>query len=203
MTFVGDLANGRTVHSLARLLTHYVISLRFVSPQKLKMPDEVKSYVRRKGIQYKEISSLEEVLPETDVLYMTRIQRETFRQRRRVQRVLRSLRDYASADDQSKDPYDCNASVAPTQRNTVSSDASLLSLTTSSLLLDLTSIMTKGPHISDKQKEECMSGWLFWQWFWANVDSWNIKFLHFIHLFFYFICSLMLRLEVEPNSCSK
>ena len=78
MTFVGDLANGRTVHSLARLLTHYVISLRFVSPQKLKMPDEVKSYVRRKGIQYKEISSLEEVLPETDVLYMTRIQRERF-----------------------------------------------------------------------------------------------------------------------------
>lgn len=42
------------------------------------MPEEVKNYLKQKGVQYKELSSLEEILPETDVLYMTRIQRERF-----------------------------------------------------------------------------------------------------------------------------
>merc|ERR1712059_180979 len=65
ITMVGDLKNGRTVHSLAKLLTMYNVSLRYVSPASLKMPQE-------------EFSSLEEALPDTDVLYMTRIQKERF-----------------------------------------------------------------------------------------------------------------------------
>ena len=76
----GDLANGRTVHSLARLLTNYnILCLNYVSPPELKMPQEVKDFVKSRNIQQREYSSLEEILPESDVVYMTRIQRERFR----------------------------------------------------------------------------------------------------------------------------
>lgn len=74
----GDLANGRTVHSLARLLTNYNITLNYVSPPQLKMPHEVKDFVASKNIVQREYSTLEEVLPQTDVVYMTRIQKERF-----------------------------------------------------------------------------------------------------------------------------
>lgn len=78
MTFVGDLKNGRTVHSLARLLTHYKVQLRYVSPPNLRMPISITDYVTSKGIVNRESPSLEEALRETDVLYMTRIQKERF-----------------------------------------------------------------------------------------------------------------------------
>ena len=48
---VGDLKNGRTVHSLAKLLCLYNVTLRYVSPAALRMPDSVQEYVRSKGIQ--------------------------------------------------------------------------------------------------------------------------------------------------------
>ena len=48
---VGDLKNGRTVHSLAKLLCLYNVTLRYVSPAALSMPDSVQEYVRSKGIQ--------------------------------------------------------------------------------------------------------------------------------------------------------
>lgn len=78
ITLVGDLKNGRTVHSLARLLTLYNVQLRYVSPPNLKMPKHIVHYVASKGISQEEYSNLEDVLPDTDVLYMTRIQRERF-----------------------------------------------------------------------------------------------------------------------------
>ncbi|XP_017768305.1 PREDICTED: CAD protein [Nicrophorus vespilloides] len=78
ITLVGDLKNGRTVHSLARLLTLYNVQLRYVSPPNLKMPNHIVQYVKSKGISQEEFTSLESVLPDTDVLYMTRIQRERF-----------------------------------------------------------------------------------------------------------------------------
>lgn len=78
ITLVGDLKNGRTVHSLARLLTLYNVQLRYVSPSNLRMPKHIVNYVASKGINQEEFSSLESVLPDTDVLYMTRIQRERF-----------------------------------------------------------------------------------------------------------------------------
>lgn len=78
ITLVGDLKNGRTVHSLARLLTLYNVQLRYVSPPSLKMPSHVTQFVASKGISQEEFGSLEEVLLDTDVLYMTRIQRERF-----------------------------------------------------------------------------------------------------------------------------
>ncbi|PNF18284.1 hypothetical protein B7P43_G16319 [Cryptotermes secundus] len=78
ITMVGDLKHGRTVHSLARLLTLYNVQIRYVSPQGLSMPSHIVQFVGSKGISQEKFDSLEEALPETDVLYMTRIQRERF-----------------------------------------------------------------------------------------------------------------------------
>jgi carbamoyl-phosphate synthase/aspartate carbamoyltransferase/dihydroorotase len=79
VTMVGDLRHGRTVHSLAKLLCLYRIKqLRFVSPDSLKMPSEIVNYIASCGIAKQEFDKLEEALPETDVLYMTRIQKERF-----------------------------------------------------------------------------------------------------------------------------
>ncbi|XP_055088208.1 CAD protein [Periophthalmus magnuspinnatus] len=78
ITMVGDLKHGRTVHSLAKLLTQYRITLRYVAPKNLHMPPEICSYVASKGIKQEEFESIEEALPDTDVLYMTRIQKERF-----------------------------------------------------------------------------------------------------------------------------
>ncbi|KAI4481321.1 hypothetical protein M0804_009441 [Polistes exclamans] len=78
ITMVGDLKHGRTVHSLARLLTLYNVELRYVSPPGLEMPEHVMDYVSKRGVSQEMFKSLEAALPDTDVLYMTRIQRERF-----------------------------------------------------------------------------------------------------------------------------
>ncbi|XP_017589196.1 PREDICTED: CAD protein [Corvus brachyrhynchos] len=78
ITMVGDLKHGRTVHSLARLLTQYRVNLRYVTPPGLRMPPDITSFVASRGIQQEEFGSIEEALPDTDVLYMTRIQKERF-----------------------------------------------------------------------------------------------------------------------------
>lgn len=79
VTMVGDLKHGRTVHSLAKLLTLYRVNLRYISPDGLEMPQEIWDYVGLKGIPQRTSESLEEALPVTDVLYMTRIQKERFK----------------------------------------------------------------------------------------------------------------------------
>ncbi|WKZ37229.1 MAG: aspartate carbamoyltransferase [Anaerolineales bacterium] len=78
VTMLGDLKYGRTVHSLARLLSLFKVKLNYVSPDILKMPKEVMDEVGAKGIPQAEFSTLEKVLPETDVLYVTRVQKERF-----------------------------------------------------------------------------------------------------------------------------
>jgi aspartate carbamoyltransferase len=78
VTMLGDLKYGRTVHSLARLLSLFNVKLNYVSPDILKMPREVMDEVKEKGIPQAEFASLEKVLPETDVLYVTRVQKERF-----------------------------------------------------------------------------------------------------------------------------
>ncbi|MBP5304426.1 MAG: aspartate carbamoyltransferase [Lachnospiraceae bacterium] len=76
----GDLKFGRTVHSLISSLSRYEgISFVMISPEELKLPDYIKHEVlEEKGIPYQEVTNLEEVMPELDVLYMTRVQRERF-----------------------------------------------------------------------------------------------------------------------------
>lgn len=78
ITLIGDLKNGRTVHSLVTLLCLYSVRLNFVSPASLAMPASVVSAARKAGVPVHQCESLEEVLGETDVLYVTRVQRERF-----------------------------------------------------------------------------------------------------------------------------
>lgn len=79
VTMLGDLKYGRTVHSLARLLTLFNgISLNFVSPEILRMPRDVMEEVAEKGIPQVEHTTLRKTLPKTDVLYVTRVQKERF-----------------------------------------------------------------------------------------------------------------------------
>src|SRR5512146_2059212 len=78
VTMLGDLKYGRTVHSLSRVLSLYSVKLNYVSPEILKMPAEVLDELSAKKMQQKEAASLEQVLPETDVLYVTRVQKERF-----------------------------------------------------------------------------------------------------------------------------
>lgn len=78
VTMLGDLKYGRTVHSLARLLSLYKVKINYVSPEILRMPKDVMNEVGEKGILQAEFDSLESALPETDVLYVTRVQKERF-----------------------------------------------------------------------------------------------------------------------------
>ena len=76
----GDLTFGRTVHSLIKALSRYKdVRVILIAPDELRLPDYIKQDVcDSKGIEYKETDNLDEVLPELDVLYMTRVQKERF-----------------------------------------------------------------------------------------------------------------------------
>ena len=78
--FCGDLKFGRTVHSLISALSRYTdIKFVLVSPEELKLPSYVKNEVIKKNnIPYEQTTDLESVMPELDILYMTRVQRERF-----------------------------------------------------------------------------------------------------------------------------
>ena len=78
VTMLGDLKYGRTVHSLARLLSLFVVRLNYISPDILRMPADLIKKLEAKGVSQKEYSTLETVLAETDVLYVTRVQKERF-----------------------------------------------------------------------------------------------------------------------------
>ncbi len=78
--FCGDLKFGRTVHSLISAMSRYTgTKIVLVSPEELKLPSYVKKEVLQKnGIPYEQTTDLESVMPELDILYMTRVQRERF-----------------------------------------------------------------------------------------------------------------------------
>ncbi len=78
VTMLGDLKYGRTVHSLSRLLAMFNTKLNYVSPEILRMPAEIVAELNEKNVSQTEYTSLEKVLPETDVLYVTRVQKERF-----------------------------------------------------------------------------------------------------------------------------
>jgi len=88
IAFVGDLKYGRTVRSLARFLTNYKkVTMTFVSPVSLKLGDDVKGYLSEKGVAYQETENLDEILPQVDVLYMTRVQQERFADKKEYERL--------------------------------------------------------------------------------------------------------------------
>ena len=76
----GDLKFGRTVHSLVEAMARYEgVNFVFISPEELRFPSYIiEDELDSRGIPYKEVRTLEEVMPELDVLYMTRVQKERF-----------------------------------------------------------------------------------------------------------------------------
>ena len=78
--FCGDLKFGRTVHSLVNALSRQTgIKFVFISPEELKMPDYLKENILdRNGLPYEETTRLEDAMPQLDILYMTRVQKERF-----------------------------------------------------------------------------------------------------------------------------
>lgn len=78
--FCGDLKFGRTVHSLIAAMARYEnIKFVLISPEELKLPSYVKKdIIEKNGIEYVQTTSLEEAMPELDILYMTRVQQERF-----------------------------------------------------------------------------------------------------------------------------
>lgn len=75
----GDLKFGRTVHSLINALVRYPdVNFIFISPEELKVPDYITDMLKEKNIPYEEVIRLEEIMPQLDFLYMTRVQKERF-----------------------------------------------------------------------------------------------------------------------------
>ncbi|KAJ0988212.1 hypothetical protein J5N97_006568 [Dioscorea zingiberensis] len=82
LALVGDLANGRTVRSLAYLIAMYKdVKIYFVSPDVVKMKDDIKDHLTSMGVEWEESTDLLEVASKCDVVYQTRIQRERFGER--------------------------------------------------------------------------------------------------------------------------
>ncbi|HSW85023.1 MAG TPA: aspartate carbamoyltransferase [Candidatus Saccharimonadales bacterium] len=78
IAMVGDLLHGRTVHSLALLLSLYDVELFLISPPNLHMPDEIIKQLDKQSVRYKVLDNWSDVISSLDILYMTRIQKERF-----------------------------------------------------------------------------------------------------------------------------
>lgn len=101
ITFVGDLKNSRTVHSLIRLLIHFPkVAFRFVSPEQLELPVEIYAMIMMsnnydgRACRMETFSNLRNAIKETDVLYMTRIQKERFENAEEYREVMENSACY-------------------------------------------------------------------------------------------------------------
>ena len=87
IALVGDLKNGRTVHSLARALGNFQVEFSFVAPAALSMPIEVTDYLRERDFIVEETNDLARSLQKADVVYMTRVQKERFSDVRQYEKL--------------------------------------------------------------------------------------------------------------------
>ncbi|MDR3226372.1 MAG: aspartate carbamoyltransferase [Prevotellaceae bacterium] len=78
ITMIGDLKYGRTVHSLLMAMSHFNTTFKFIAPPELQMPVEYKNYLDKLGLKYTEYTELAENIDDSDIIYMTRVQRERF-----------------------------------------------------------------------------------------------------------------------------
>ncbi len=78
IAMVGDLKYGRTVHSLVQALSLFGATFHFISPDSLKMPSSVKTWVKKAGLEYHQYTNMKDVMPMADIFYMTRVQGERF-----------------------------------------------------------------------------------------------------------------------------
>jgi len=101
---MGDLKYGRTVHSLATALTNFDAEQHFISPESLQLPEGVKYDLDESGATIAEHTDLDAVLPDLDVLYVTRIQRERFPDENEYRKVAGEYQiDAAELDDARDD----------------------------------------------------------------------------------------------------
>lgn len=104
ITMVGDLKYGRTVHSLLMAMKYFKPTFRFVACNELKMPREYIDFCEKQGIPYEEHTDFSrEVIDSSDILYMTRVQRERFSDRMEYERVKDLYTLHNSMLDTSKD----------------------------------------------------------------------------------------------------
>lgn len=88
VTMVGDLKYGRTVHSLLMALSHFKVKFQFVACEELRMPEEFRTFCDKNGIEYTEHTDFSaDVINNSDILYMTRVQRERFTDLMEYERV--------------------------------------------------------------------------------------------------------------------
>ncbi len=92
IALVGDLKYGRTVHSLAYALSLYHADMTLISPKQLQMPDVIKKDLKKQGAAVSETTSIEDVIGDVDVLYVTRIQKERFPDPAEYQKMAGSYR---------------------------------------------------------------------------------------------------------------
>ena len=104
ITMVGDLKYGRTVHSLLMAMSHFNPTFNFVACDELAMPTEYKEFCELHGIRYRETRDFsEEVINESDIIYMTRVQRERFSDLEEYERVKNLYHLHNAMLDHSKD----------------------------------------------------------------------------------------------------
>lgn len=104
ITMVGDLKYGRTVHSLLEAMQYFNPTFNFVACDELQMPAQYKRFCDEHGIKYHETTAFDEaIINETDILYMTRVQRERFSDLMEYERVKSLYTLRASMLDGSKD----------------------------------------------------------------------------------------------------
>ncbi len=103
IAIVGDLKYGRTTHSLSMALSQYNCKIRLVSPEKLKLPTHVKKYIEREGANYEENRELENAIKKSDIIYMTRMQKERFPDPEEYEEVKDTYRIEKADLEQSKE----------------------------------------------------------------------------------------------------
>ena len=103
ITVCGDLKNGRTVHSLVRLLSLYQVRINYVSAPELRMPRDIMDEVAAAGVGQTEYESIDDVIGSTDVLYVTRVQKERFNDLAEYERVRHHTRVTLTTMTKAKD----------------------------------------------------------------------------------------------------
>ena len=87
IAMVGDLKYGRTVHSLAQALQHFNVTLSFIAPPSLQMPDYILDTLKKNGITFNKYEKTEQAIAKADILYMTRVQQERFTDRTEYEKL--------------------------------------------------------------------------------------------------------------------
>jgi carbamoyl-phosphate synthase/aspartate carbamoyltransferase/dihydroorotase/carbamoyl-phosphate synthase/aspartate carbamoyltransferase len=119
IAMVGDLRYGRTVHSLTKLLLQYDVSLRFVSPESLRLPLNIMNQVIDAGKPVRETHDVADVIENANVLYVTRVQKERFSDESQYEEVKDFYKITPELMEKAQRENDRDAPLAPCRRNSL------------------------------------------------------------------------------------